>query len=187
MKTPCSNCNQRLEIPEELAGQSIECPACKATLTVPSAVNELTPTPSVKTPKPGTKKKKRSKSPQAKPESESNNPVPKWVIVIGVCALIPVVILLFSSALANVILQVACAAVSLICFIATVKSMFDLEKSGIAYASIVLLFCSGLGGLIAYIWSWTQEDERPTTLIWTFAIAGSILARGILGPAFGSN
>ena len=35
MKIPCSNCNQRLEIPEELAGQTIECPACKASLAVP--------------------------------------------------------------------------------------------------------------------------------------------------------
>ena len=36
MKIPCSSCNQRLEIPEELAGQTIECPACNASLTVPS-------------------------------------------------------------------------------------------------------------------------------------------------------
>ena len=36
MKIPCSNCNQRLEIPEELAGQTIECPACKASLAVPA-------------------------------------------------------------------------------------------------------------------------------------------------------
>lgn len=36
MKIPCLNCNQRLEIPEELAGQTIECPACNASLAVPS-------------------------------------------------------------------------------------------------------------------------------------------------------
>jgi len=36
MKIPCSNCDQRLEIPEELAGQTIECPSCKASLNVPS-------------------------------------------------------------------------------------------------------------------------------------------------------
>jgi hypothetical protein len=34
MKILCSNCNQRLEIPEELAGQTIECPACNASLSV---------------------------------------------------------------------------------------------------------------------------------------------------------
>ena len=36
MKIPCSSCNQRLEIPEELAGQTIECPACNASLAVPA-------------------------------------------------------------------------------------------------------------------------------------------------------
>jgi len=36
MKIPCSNCNQRLEIPDELAGQTIECPACNASLAVPA-------------------------------------------------------------------------------------------------------------------------------------------------------
>ncbi|MDB4794896.1 zinc-ribbon domain-containing protein [bacterium] len=36
MKIPCSNCNQRLEIPEELAGQTIECPACNESLDVPA-------------------------------------------------------------------------------------------------------------------------------------------------------
>ena len=36
MKILCINCNQRLEIPEELAGQTIECPACNANLAVPS-------------------------------------------------------------------------------------------------------------------------------------------------------
>ena len=44
MKIPCDSCNQRLEIPEELTGQTIECPTCKARLTVPT-VEELTPEP----------------------------------------------------------------------------------------------------------------------------------------------
>jgi len=37
MKIPCSNCNQKLEIPEELAGQTIECPACNTSLLVPAS------------------------------------------------------------------------------------------------------------------------------------------------------
>ena len=36
MKIPCTNCNQHLEIPEELAGQTIECPACNESLDVPA-------------------------------------------------------------------------------------------------------------------------------------------------------
>ena len=35
MKIPCASCNQRLEIPEELAGQTIECPKCSTSLVVP--------------------------------------------------------------------------------------------------------------------------------------------------------
>ena len=35
MKIPCSNCNQRLDIPEELTGQTIECPACSTSIVVP--------------------------------------------------------------------------------------------------------------------------------------------------------
>ena len=37
MKTPCPNCNQRLDIPEELAGQTIECPTCNTSITVPTS------------------------------------------------------------------------------------------------------------------------------------------------------
>ena len=37
MKTPCPNCNQRLDIPEELSGQTIECPACNGRITVPAS------------------------------------------------------------------------------------------------------------------------------------------------------
>ena len=36
MKTPCPDCNQRLDIPEELSGQTIECPACNGRITVPA-------------------------------------------------------------------------------------------------------------------------------------------------------
>ena len=43
MKIPCNNCNQHLEIPEELAGQTIECPACNTSLAVPALVQEETP------------------------------------------------------------------------------------------------------------------------------------------------
>jgi len=44
MKTPCSGCNQHLEIPEEFAGQTIECPTCNASLDVPSIEAPPTPT-----------------------------------------------------------------------------------------------------------------------------------------------
>ena len=46
MKIPCSNCNQNLEIPEELAGQTIECPSCNSNLTVPATKPPSTKSPS---------------------------------------------------------------------------------------------------------------------------------------------
>ena len=45
MKTPCTSCNQRLDIPEELAGHTIECPACNASLTVPDVTAITSPSP----------------------------------------------------------------------------------------------------------------------------------------------
>ncbi len=36
MKIQCPSCDQRLEIPEELAGQTIECPACNVSLGAPT-------------------------------------------------------------------------------------------------------------------------------------------------------
>lgn len=36
MKISCKSCDQNLDIPEELVGQKIECPACKASLIVPT-------------------------------------------------------------------------------------------------------------------------------------------------------
>ena len=37
MKTSCPNCNQRLDIPEELSGKTIECPACNSCITIPAS------------------------------------------------------------------------------------------------------------------------------------------------------
>jgi hypothetical protein len=69
MKIPCSNCNQRLEIPEELAGQTIECPACNATLAVPA----------LETPPPAVPQVQES-APQAASSKKSKSSIPKWAI-----------------------------------------------------------------------------------------------------------
>ena len=38
IKFVCPNCNQRLEAPEDMAGQVVECPGCQQALTVPEAL-----------------------------------------------------------------------------------------------------------------------------------------------------
>ncbi len=91
MKTPCSNCNQRLEIPEELAGQTIECPACKASLTVPSLqpppvtpqVQVTTPqaaAPQAAAPQKTAPQRKTSTALKAASSKKSKLPIPKWAI-----------------------------------------------------------------------------------------------------------
>ena len=83
MKIPCSSCNQRLEIPEELAGQTIECPTCNATLAVPA----------LETPPPAVPQVQES-APQAASSKKSKSSIPKWAIasvagiVVGVVVLI---------------------------------------------------------------------------------------------------
>ena len=79
MKIPCSNCNQRLEIPEELAGQTIECPACNASLAVP-AMAAPPPTPA----------QVQESAPQADSSKKSKSLVAKWGIaaVFGVALVI---------------------------------------------------------------------------------------------------
>jgi cytohesin len=76
MKIPCSSCNQRLEIPEELAGQTIECPACNASLAVPP------PAPA----------QVQESAPQAASSKKSKPPIPKWVIAAVVIVVLMLVI-----------------------------------------------------------------------------------------------
>lgn len=66
MKIPCSNCNQKLEIPEEFAGQTIECPACNTSL--------LVPTPEA--PAPGSSPTIRLSSPKDSPRPPRPKPTP---------------------------------------------------------------------------------------------------------------
>ena len=87
MKILCSNCNQRLEIPEELAGQTIECPACKASLAVPPLAPPPSATPQVKvttpqaaTPQKPSPRKQTSASPKAASGKKSKSPIPKWAV-----------------------------------------------------------------------------------------------------------
>ena len=87
MKIPCSNCNQRLEIPEELAGQTIECPACKASLAVPAiaAPTPTTPrvevaTPQASAPQKPARKRKAAATPSVDSPNKSKAPILKWGI-----------------------------------------------------------------------------------------------------------
>jgi hypothetical protein len=87
MKIPCSNCNQRLEIPEEYAGQTIECPACNASLAVPSLAPTPSATPQVKvttpqaaTPQKPTPQRKTAAPPKAASSKKSKSLISKLAV-----------------------------------------------------------------------------------------------------------
>ena len=86
MKIPCSSCGQRLDIPEELAGQTIECPACNASLAVP-AMAAPTPAPA----------QVHESAPEVASSKKSKSPIAKWVIasVAGVAVVVVVLIMFF--------------------------------------------------------------------------------------------
>ena len=89
MKIQCPSCDQRLEIPEELAGQTIECPACNTSLTAPALAAPTPPPPIAPT-------QNKRKAPQATSGKKTKSPFPKWAIAVFVgVALIAVAAILF--------------------------------------------------------------------------------------------
>ena len=105
MKINCSNCNQRLEIPEELAGQTIECPACNTSLVVasievpPPATPQIRVTaPQASAPQKPPTKRKIAAPPIAASPKKTKSLIPK--IAIGAIAGVAVVVLImiFSGA-----------------------------------------------------------------------------------------
>ena len=86
MKIPCSNCSQRLEIPDEFAGQTIECPACKASLAVPAMAAPPSATPEV-----------RATTPQVGSPQKSKSPISKLVIASVAGVAVVVLMLVFFS------------------------------------------------------------------------------------------
>jgi len=104
MKIPCSNCNQRLEIPEELAGQTIDCPACNATLAVPALEAPPTATPQVQAtipqpiePQKPAPKRKPAETPSVDSPKKSKSLIPKLAIAAVVAVLLVIALGVFFS------------------------------------------------------------------------------------------
>ena len=70
MKIPCPSCKQRLEIDEQLAGKTIECPACNASLAVPSLA----------TPPPSSVQVQQSAPQVTDSEKTKSSSIPNWAI-----------------------------------------------------------------------------------------------------------
>ena len=83
------------------------------------------------------------------------------------------------------ILQWLIAIGSLVCFVLVVIQMFQRGQTGLAIACIVLLFCCGIGKLVAFIYGWVKAAEWRITnvmTIWTVFFVLSI-GSGVLNPA----
>ena len=89
MKIQCPSCDQRLEIPEELAGQTIGCPACNESLDVPSLA----------TPPPSPVQVQQS-APQVTASEKPKSSIPKWAItsVTSIAVLVVCLIMFFPNA-----------------------------------------------------------------------------------------
>ena len=84
MKIPCSSCNQRLDIPEELAGQTIECPACNKSLDVP-AMAVMPPAPI------------QQSTPQVAASEQPKSSVLKWAAPVAIIMVVAVGMFVFYS------------------------------------------------------------------------------------------
>jgi hypothetical protein len=88
-------------------------------------------------------------------------------------------------------LAAICGLGSLVCFVLVVIMMFQHGDSTLGIVSLVLLFCFGIGGIVAFIVGWMKAgvyEIQTLMLIWTGCIAGSLIFRllaGMLaGPSF---
>jgi hypothetical protein len=59
---------------------------------------------------------------------------------------------------------------SLVCFILVLIQMFQRGRTGLGIACIVLSFCCGIGGLVAFIYGWMNHRGWGLTnvmIVWT--------------------
>lgn len=78
------------------------------------------------------------------------------------------------------IVQVLLGIISLVCYILVLVKMFQNGQTGLGVACIVLLFCAGIGALIAFIVGWINAARWGITnimILWT----GCLLVDIVLG------
>ncbi|SVD83626.1 uncharacterized protein METZ01_LOCUS436480 [marine metagenome] len=77
-----------MDIPEELAGQTIECPACNASLAVPAIEAPPPATPQVQATTPQAASSKKSKSPPKASKSKKNKSRSPIIAAIGIACIL---------------------------------------------------------------------------------------------------
>jgi hypothetical protein len=75
--------------------------------------------------------------------------------------------------------------ISLVCFVLVVIKIFQSGQTGLGIACILLLFCCGIGGLVAFIVGWMNAERwniKNVMIIWTICFVVNIIT-GIMNPA----
>jgi hypothetical protein len=68
------------------------------------------------------------------------------------------------------LLQAVVGIGSLVCFILVLIQMFQHGQTGLGIACIVLIFCVGIGALIAFVYGWMKATEwniKNVMMAWT--------------------
>jgi hypothetical protein len=74
---------------------------------------------------------------------------------------------------------------SLVCFILVLVQMFQRGQTTLGIVCIVLVFCGGIGGLVAFVYGWINHREWGITNImyaWTGCIALMIIGAALYFP-----
>ena len=81
-------------------------------------------------------------------------------------------------------LQAVAGVASLVCFVLVLIQMFQRGQTTLGVVCIVLAFCVGIGGLIAFIYGWVKSREwglSTVMLIWTVCIVVEIVGN-VMNP-----
>lgn len=86
------------------------------------------------------------------------------------------------------LLSIAIGLGSLVCFIMVLIKMFQHGEQTMGIVCIVLLFCGGIGALVALVLGWVNADKwnvRNIVMIWTaLVIAGIIVQVAMFAMGF---
>jgi hypothetical protein len=80
-----------------------------------------------------------------------------------------------------------CGLAAFVCYVLVLVQMFQHGKTGLGIACIVLLFCCGIGYLIAFVYGWMNAKQwniQNIMMAWTALFAGSIVLQ-LLAMAMG--
>src|SRR5262245_14011529 len=72
--------------------------------------------------------------------------------------------------------------VSLICFILVLVQMFQRGQTGLGIVTLLLALCTGVGGLIAFVYGWIKATEwnlKNVMLAWTVSIVVAFVGYGM--------